>query len=110
MMAIFSFEATDGCGVSSDALAQEEEVAGSGWTRDLRSHCDRHKNPVVRVVRRRVNGVGRGGGQAVFIQIFTRIRLKSGESPVKIRLKSGRNPLKSCVLAGTGRTLAGSKR
>ena len=62
--------------------------------------------------RHRVNGVGRGGGQAVFNQILTRfhgIRLKSGYSPVKIRLKSGQNPLKSCVSEGTGRTLAGFK-
>ena len=74
----------------------------------------KHKSlwPVTPPVQHRVNGVGRGGGQAGFNQILTRfheIRLKYGESPAKILLKAGRNPLKSCVLEGTERTLAGSK-
>ena len=66
-----------------------------------------HPTPQKRIIdivtnRHRVNGVGRGQGQAVLDQILTRFH--------GIRLKSGRNPLKSCVLEGTGRTLAGSKR
>ena len=52
--------------------------------------------------RHQVNGVRRGGGQAVFNQNLTRL--------VKIRLKSGGNPLKSCVFRGTRRTPTGPKK
>ena len=65
--------------------------------------------PVNAPDRRRVNGVGPGRGQAVLDQILARLHgipLKSGS----VRSKSGRNPLKSCVLEGTGHTLAGPKR
>ena len=50
--------------------------------------------------RHRLNGVGRGGGQAILNQILTRFRSKSGKSPVK----SGQNPLKSDVFRCTRRT------
>ena len=72
-----------------------------------------------RFYQRWVNGVDRGGGQAV-LTIFRTIRLQSGHNLVTIRLKSsqkmvkvqltsGRHPLKSCVFRGASRTPTGLK-
>ena len=51
--------------------------------------------PLFFLLRHRVNGVGRGGGQTVFLTRF--YPGFHGENPVTVRLRSGQNPLESCV-------------